>query len=382
MTNTLDRAVHAVLNDFLDAAPPWHELTRLRAVREPLGDERPWRRPLVAAIAASSVAAGAAGVVLVARDRGTSPASSPTTTVVATTTTMPSSESLPDNPGLRPTQLPENLRIAQVMLPPDDYEPLDRPSEGVVWIVIGRRDASGVIDARISVSVDYGRMFAPQVGAQSQWTREPITIDGIPGEIVRDDLNGSTIVEYQVGEQVVMVESDDAGDPEVLDAMIAIAESMVVDEATAELRGDLPSGYEVLAQEAAPPNDIATMLWYSDGTNVRAIAVLFNSAPPADFQYWFMDDGLTETTVRGKPAFVTQHNPPARDPNATPGVSVLWLERDGLLVTVSGYDDITEDEVIAAAESLHPMTDTEFVALREQAGDSSGTETTVAVTTG
>jgi hypothetical protein len=380
MTDTLARAVHAALKDFFEAAPPWHELARLRALPEPRRGERPWRRPLVAAIAAGSVAAGAAGVVLVTGDRGTSPASSQTTTVAATTTTPPS-EGLPGNPGLRPTELPEDLRIAQVMLPPAGYEAPERPSEGVVWIVIGRRDASGAIDVGIRVSVDYGRMFAPPVGSQSQWTREPITIDGIPGEFVRDDVNGMTIVEYQVGEQVVMVESDDAGDQDVLDAMIAIAGSIAVDEATAELRGDLPSGYEVLAQATEPPNDIATMLWYSDGTNVRAIEVLFNVAPPDDFQYWFMDDGLTETTVRGKPAFITQHDPPAGTPYATPGVSVMWLEREGLLVTVSGHD-ITEEEVIAAAESLRPMTDAEFVALQEQARDTATSETTAVVTTG
>jgi hypothetical protein len=59
----------------------------------------------------------------------------------------------------------------------------------------------------------------------------------------------------------------------------------------------------------------------------------------------------------------------------------MWLEREGLLVTVSGHD-ITEEEVIAAAESLRPMTDAEFVALQEQARDTATSETTAVVTTG
>lgn len=156
------------------------------------------------------------------------------------------------------------------MLPPPDVDPVVRPATGVLWMVIGRRDSAGDLDARIALSVDFGRLFAPEVGPMSQWTRESITVAGVPGEIVRDGVNGLTIVEYQLGEQVIALESRDAADPAVLDAMLEIAGLLTVDEGTAELAGAMPDGFEVLAEAKEPPSDIATTLWYSDGTNVRA----------------------------------------------------------------------------------------------------------------
>lgn len=378
MNDTLDRAVQTAIADLLDAGPEWHQLRPLRAVGEsPPTRFRPVaRRSLVAALAGASVAAGAVGVTLVARDRGSAPASSPTTVLTTEPVSSQPTGSPAGNPGFRPTVLPDDLFIAQVMLPPAGYEPPERPTEGVLWMILGHRDAAGEIDASIRLQVDYGRLFAPLVGPTSQWTRESTTIAGVPAEIVRDSINGLTIVEYQVGEQVVMLESNDADDPGVLDAMLAIAGTVRVDEGIAQLDAALPGGYESLTEASEPPNDIATSLWYSDGTNVRAIHVQFNRDPPDDFQFWFMRDGLADVTVRGADGFVTTSDPPSEF-SRDESVTVMWLERPDLLVSVSGYAGITEEQVIAAAESLEPMTDAQFDALQRQADAAGGgTETT------
>lgn len=78
-----------------------------------------------------------------------------------------------------------------------------------MWIILGRHDESGAVVDKIDVSVDYGRTFSPMPGAG--YTREAITIAGVPGEIVRSDNSDQVIVEYQSGEQVVKVTAN-AGD--------------------------------------------------------------------------------------------------------------------------------------------------------------------------
>lgn len=76
--------------------------------------------------------------------------------------------------------------------------------------------------------------------------------------------------------------------------------------------------------------------------------------PPAGFQYWFMGDDLTEIVVGGDQAFITD-----------------------LVITVSGSEGITLDEVLAVTESLQPMTNLQWEALQVSA---LGNRTQVATT--
>ena len=371
MTDLLDRAVQSALNDFFDAAPERTEPPRtLRVAAAPHGQRR--RAPRAVAIATGlTAAAGLTGVVLVAG----SDADAPTATS-AVDSTLPTPIG---NPGFQPSVLPADLSVSQVMpaLTLDDAR--ERPSSGTVWIILGRRNESGGVVGKIDVSVDYGRTFSPMPG--SGYTREAITIAGVPGEIVRSANNDQVIVEYQWGEQVVMVTANAGDDAQVLDDMIQIANSVNVNEATAELSGSLPPGYEILTSgpwQAEADNTEPTTLYYNDPRNVRSITVSFEVNPPIDFQYWFMGNDLHETTMRGHPAFIT--NRPGYEPGDTEP-SVMWLERPDLMITVSGYSDITLDEVVAAAESLQPMTDAQWDELQAAAlrSGTQNTNTTVVV---
>lgn len=356
----------------LAAAPERSETPlTLRVAAAPPGRRR--LAPRTVAVASGlTAAAGLVGVVVVAgRDAdaptaATAPIAPTATSAVDTTPASPTG-----NPGYQPTVLPDDLSITHVTRAFTLEDARERPSSGTAWIILGRRDESGAVADKIDVSVDYGRTFSPMPGAG--YTREAITIAGVPGEIVRSANSDQVIVEYQWGEQAVMVTANAGDDIEMLDDMIQIANSVSVDEATAELTGPLPAGYEILTSgpwQAEADNTEPTTLYYSDPRNVRSISVSFEMNPPADFQYWFMGDDLTETTLRGRQAFLTT------------GPSVIWLERPDLMITVSGTDGITLDEVLATAESLQPMTDAHWDELQAAALDS-GTHdaTTTAVGT-
>lgn len=372
MTDLLDRAVQSALNDFFAAAPERTEPPRtLRVAAAPPGRRRLASRA-VAIASGLTAAAGLTGVLLVAgRD-----ADAPSATSAVGTTTLPTPAG---NPGFQPSVLPADLSISQVMPALTLDGARERPSSGTVWIILGRRNESGAVVDKVDVSVDYGRTFSPMPGAG--YTREPITIAGVPGEIVRSATNDQVVVEYQWGEQAVMVTANAGDDAQMLDDVIQIANSVNVDEATAELTGSLPPGYEILTSgpwQAEADNTEPTTLYYNDPRNVRSIAVSFEVNPPTDFQYWFMGDDLTETTMRGHPAFIT--NRPGYEPGDTEP-SVMWLERPDLMITISGHDDITLNEILAAAESLQTMTDTQWDEL-QAAALSSGTQnisTTVVV---
>lgn len=372
MTDLLDRAVHSALSDFLAAAPERTETPRALRTVAPLGRRR--FAPRGVAIASGlTAAAGLTGVLVVAdRDTGAPAATAP----VDTSPTAPTG-----NPGFRPTVLPADLSISRVMPAVTFEDAPERPGSGTVWIILGRRDESGAVVDKIDVSVDYGRTFSPMPGAG--YTREAVTIAGVPGEIVRSANNDQIIVEYQWGEQAVMVTANAGDDAQILDDMIQIANNVNVDEATAELTGSLPPGYEILTSgpwQAEADNTEPTTLFYNDTRNVRSITVSFEVNPPTDFQYWFMGDDLTETTTRSHPAFIT--NRPGYQPGDT-NPSVMWLERPDLMITISGNEDITLDEILAAAESLQTMTDNEWDELQTAAlSNGVGAATTVVVSPG
>ena len=369
MTDLLDRAVHSALNDFFAAAPERTGTPRTLRTVAPLGRRR--RAPRAVAIASGlTVAAGLTGVLLVAdRETGAPTATAP----VDTSPTAPTG-----NPGFRPTVLPADLSISQVTPAVTFEDAPARPGSGTVWIILGRRDESGAVVDKIDVSVDYGRTFSQMPGAG--YTREAVTIAGVPGEIVRSANNDQIIVEYQWGEQAVMVTANaGADDEQMLDDMLQIANSVNVDEATAELTGSLPPGYEILTSgpwQAEADNIAPTTLYYNDPRNVRSITVSFEVNPPTDFQYWFMGNDLSETTLRDHEAFIT--NRPGSAPGDTEP-SVMWLESPDLMITVAGYDDITLDEVLAAAESLQAMTDAEWDELQTAATSNNGAHATTTI---
>lgn len=223
------------------------------------------------------------------------------------------------------------------------------------------------------MSVDYGSTFSPSPSAG--YTRHAITLAGVPGEIVRNLNSDQVIVEYQLGEQAVQVQAAAGGDEQMLNDMIQIANGLTVDEATAELTGPLPIGYEILTSgpwHAEADNSSPSMLSYSDPSNVNTITVSFEVNPTDDFQYWFMGADLSETTVRGQQAFVTNH--PGADGDTDP--SVMWLERPDLMISVAGSGNITLDDVVAAAESLQPTTDDQWQELEATAGQTLNPEVT------
>jgi hypothetical protein len=157
-----------------------------------------------------------------------------------------------------------------------------------VWIVLGRRNEAGDIVGKIDVSVGYGRVFAPPPGAG--YTREAVTLAGVPGEIVRSVNSDEVIVEYQWGEQVVMVRGNAADDEQMLYDMIQLANGLAVDEARAELTGTVPTGYEVLVTgpwQAEGDNAEPARIEFSNPPRTRFIAAVFEVDPPADFQYWW-----------------------------------------------------------------------------------------------
>lgn len=313
-----------------------------------------------------TAAAGIAGVLVVTNRTDNTPAASapiestapaaPAVTALAPTT---------GNPGFQITALPDALTLSQVQTAFTLEDVPERPDSGTVWIILGRRDESGTIINKIDVSVDYGSTFSPSPAAG--YTRQAITLAGVPGEIVRSLNSDQVIVEYQLGEQSVQVLADAGGDEQMLNDMIQLANGVTVDEDTAELTGSVPIGYEILTSgpwQAEADNSSPTTLTYSDPSNVNSISVSFEVDPPDDFQYWFMGADLSETTVRGQQGFVTNH--PGVDGDTDP--SVMWLERPDLMITVTGSGNVTLDDVVAAADSLQPITDEQWHQLEATAG--------------
>lgn len=377
MSNCLDRAVHSVLDDFFAAAPQRGATPSMRLVTAPAAPRR-FAPGLVAIGSGMTAAAGIAGVLVVTNRADHSPAASSPVDSTAGTSAAPTTAA--GNPGFQVTVLPDGLVLSQVRPAFTVGDASERPDGGTVWMILGRRDEPGTIVDKIDVSVDYGRTFSPSPTAG--YTREAITLAGVPGEIVRDVNGDQVIVEYQLGEQAVQVQAAAGDDEQMLNDMVQIANGLTVGDGTAELTGPLPVGYELLTSgpwHAEADNSEPTTLSYGDPSNVNAISVSFEVNPPADFQYWFMGIDLTETTVRGQQAFVT-NRPGDVDGDTEP--SVMWLARPDLMITVSGTGDISVDDVLEAAESLQPMTDNDWQELEATAGQSlaPGVTTTIVAT--
>ena len=230
-------------------------------------------------------------------------------------------------------------------------------------MVLGRRDRSGAIIDKIDVSVEPGRIYSPPLGAGFA---RGITVGGVPGEIVR------TTRRFRLGR----LPARRAGRQWVQRQVTTNRwwrtrpGGQCDDRRRSHRRTHRPTpgwlrGAGGSASHPRPRNPPPTTLFYSDGANVNEIGVSFEADPPDDFQYWYMASDLAETQVRGHQAFVT-----SRRHEDLSWVAVMWLERPDLLITVSGRQDVTLDDVIAAAESLQPMTDDEWAALLLTAGDS------------
>lgn len=375
MNDQLDRAVHHALGDFFAAAPQPGPTPTLRVAAG--GGSRPYSSRVVSVAATVAVATGIAGIVTVAqRDEAIAPGTSPESAPLSTPNdSTPASAEVP-NPGYHLTALPDGLRLTQVLPPPtlfsDDAGSAVQP---MVWYVLGKPSEDGSTSDKIDVYVRYGRVFAPVPGAG--YTREAATLNGVPGEIVRS-IDGDTVyVEYQWGEIAISILADAGDDEAMVDEMVQIANSLTVDEGGAELTGSLPTGYEVLAEEQRHPTDIAeTSLYYTADTGGLGITLQIDENPPEDFKYWFMGRELMPIEVGGQPGFVTTiGNGIAGD--GTP--RVMWLAEPDVLIIVDGYEGFSVEEVLAAAESLEPITDAEWEQIVADIEPAAGVATTTVV---
>lgn len=298
-----------------------------------------------------------------------------TTRVVAPPTSVidDGSAGAPSNPGLRPTVIPDGLRFVGVRNPSVSLVPAH---EGERWFVLGSPDADGAVETVIDVSITYGRVFAPPPDAG--YTREGVSVNGVPGEIVRDEINGRTTVAYQWGEQAVSIDVAEQADDDLVATMVAIGDALRIDEGTVELvrdtsgRVDLPVGVVVLAtSDVLVDVEVGTTtLVYANDRNVELLEVMFVPDPVADAPWWWADAGITPVTIGGRDGFVTTH--PSSSDGAS--VSVVWLERDDLLIRVSafGMGDAGLVATMRAAESLEALPDGEWEQMVAETRDAAG----------
>lgn len=102
-----------------------------------------------------------------------------------------------------------------------------------------------------------------------------------------------------------------------------------------------------------------------DAEDLAAVRWVWSAHTPADVgghDAWYGQHSLEATQAAANQR--SDGSAPAI--SAEPGGAVMWQEAPGVIVAVQGYG-LSEDELLAAAESLRPATDAEWSAALAEA---------------
>lgn len=225
---------------------------------------------------------------------------------------------------------------------------------------------------RLKVASTSSTKQFPSVGADAR----QVTVRGATAWLYDEPEDGGRTVAFQVGETVFVVTGYQLSDEELL---TAAEHTMPADSSVGSVidADALPAG---LAERAvgitpegsfvpleSPPQPVASVRWY----NARPDGALPGSGEPMLWLGWSIDDPdlaslrrldydkVTDTTVRGVPAFVATNESPTY-------LGVIWSE-GGYTYTLGGWG-LDQDTLVAAADQLRPATDADWSALQPEPG--------------
>jgi hypothetical protein len=200
-----------------------------------------------------------------------------------------------------------------------------------------------------------------------EFDRRSVVLDGgVSAEFLWfGDSNRALALQYTApsGRAVmIMANAETATDP-IADVLIAIADSATAGDRV-EVEGPLPAPYEVLA--ANDELDTGGPSWwvtYRDRTDLgRQFVITSRAQPPSGFPISVgINDPLSPIAIRGHTGFISRHDYLECE---CPTIVITWLERPDLQLTIAG-DSMTEDELLAIANSLQPAGEDRWTAISE-----------------
>lgn len=239
-----------------------------------------------------------------------------------------------------------------------------------VLLVQTNRNGSFVNPVTVQLG-DRNRVWVSDQGS-GQLSARAVTVAGTQGQVVRDPINATLVVQYALddGRAIALTTHrvDAAGEQILLDlASVVVASG----PRTLAAPPTLPDGYQVMqAGDTTGYFGIAPLLDLVDGQqNQRTLSIESEASPPPGYELFKMNDTLEPVTVRGVDGWLTTYATATDQsvPNPTlQSSSVFWRTPKGQVVSVVGYG-FDRDEIVTIANNLREVSETEWRAFAETA---------------
>ena len=234
--------------------------------------------------------------------------------------------------------------------------------------VLARPTLDGVLGDTVVVQLGDTLRVWIDPAQSSQYTSEAVTVAGFDGLALRDPVNDTLVVEYEIGDgRTIAITTTTTAGTTTLQTLLDIAGALHIDSPRAlTLAGQLPDDYRVVASgDVTGSFGPAVLMDFVDASDDQHMLEI-ESQPiaPADSDLLDVTDSLQPITVRGVAGWYTSAAPragSAQSKSALDSGAVIWRGTDGATVRVGG-SGMSRDQLIGIAENLRPVSPTEWLA--------------------
>jgi hypothetical protein len=234
-------------------------------------------------------------------------------------------------------------------------------------VLLATRSADGVLDHPITAQFgEINRIWIRNEGVE-QITRREIEVAGVQGEAVRDSVNGTLIIQYQIDETRAIVLTSAHESVSTEQSMLDIAAAIRISgPRSLSIEGELPAGYEVVQASDMTRwfGAAAHISLVGDGSNTKLVEIESQMSPPPGYEFFQMMDTLKPVVVRGLDGWYTTSRTvdlSQRPMTQTTNSKVFWRTPAGQVVTVSGWG-VDAGTTLAIANQLRQVDQPEWLA--------------------
>ncbi len=271
--------------------------------------------------------------------------------------------------------------VVPLAMLPDDIEPwsmmgqLSPPVERSVTIwsaVIAREIGGGAYDSPVRIQRGPSDLTLFRVGGfESRAVAEPVGLrDDRIGELIEDPADGRLIVQFELGDGTAVSVSTAYREPLTgeRERVLRVAANVRIESDDTARFESIPDGFAVVAPWAR--DDVPRVRWAFFGTLDDAgpgfsLYVIADARDDLATRGNFTD--LAPVAVRGRTGFIATHRYPQVD--SVQSMSVVWEEQPGQWVRLEDQDPASRDALLAFAESLRVVNETEWNAAVQRIGD-------------
>lgn len=285
---------------------------------------------------------------------------------------------------------PASDDVVPLAMLPEDIEPwsmigqLSPPVERSVtfWsAVIAREIGGGAYDSPVRVQRGPSDLTLFRVdGFESEAVAEPVGLrDDRIGELIEDPAGGRLIVQFELGDGTAVSVSTAYREPLTGERarVLRIAANVQIESDDTARFDSIPDGFAVVAPWARDEvRRVRSVFFVTPDDAGPGFSLYVIAAARDDLATRGMDTELAPIEVRGRTGFISTHRYPRVD--GVHSMSVVWEEQPGQWVRLEDQDPASRDALLAFAESLRVVTETEWNAAVEPIAGTAETPATTA----